>query len=403
MHPETFFDPSINDCSVTFADGELCESADKCVIDSVCSQGVCLGQSKTCTDASLCTRDLCRPSDGQCVFLEDESICDDDNPCTVDVCTETGCSHESLPNGVACDDGDECSLNDACFAGTCRGATLPNGRACNDGDSCTIDDRCTDGKCSGQSIIAAAEEGDIVFSYDLEPWPTRAFLHRREVALSRDGTLLGLDHLSPTDVGDLGLIHQLFALKQCGTDVYPPFSYRPADANSWVRYVRRAVLIDPFNRTRLIVGVRQLPSDGFRPETTSYTVDADGTVLSSAIRVLGGETGWSMTPDGSFIYGVILPSRDGPPPDGETVRDTLAIVRQDRDGQILWRHDRPAVEWAEFLGVAGPRVLFWSEGRFGALDFATGAPVWSRSTSVITKELSLSTQLDLGVAARARS
>ena len=37
------FDPTTNQCQTTFADGNPCESADRCIIDSFCSQGVCLG------------------------------------------------------------------------------------------------------------------------------------------------------------------------------------------------------------------------------------------------------------------------------------------------------------------------------------------------------------------------
>jgi hypothetical protein len=394
------FDPSQNRCLTSFADGTPCQPADACIIDAVCSQGVCLGRSKTCDDGSVCTEDLCRQSDGECVFFEDSSACDDDNPCTADGCAEEGCFHEPLPNGTACDDRDECTLNDACFAGVCRGATLPDGESCDDDDSCTIRDRCEAGRCTGDSIVEPAQEGDIVFSYPLRQWDQRAFLHRREVSLSDDGVLVGLDHLSTN--GQTGLIHVVFAMEQCGTEAHPAFTYRPADSQSWVQFVRRAVMIDQRDRTRLIVGVRQLPENGFRPETTSYFIDDDGEIISSAIRTLGGETGWSLTPDGSFTWGVVLPTSDGPPPPGEASRDVLTIAREDRDGAILWRYDRATTNWAEFLGVAGPRVLYWSNGRFGALDFATGAPVWSQPTPFIPKEMALSTQLDLGVARAGR-
>jgi len=191
-------------------------------------------------------------------------------------------------------------------------------------------------------------------------------------------------------------------MEQCGSEAHAPFTYRPADSQSWVQFVRRAVLIDQWSRVRLIVGVRQLPSNGFRPETTSYFLDGAGNVLSSSIRELGGQTGWSLTPDGSFTWGVVLPTSDGPPPVGQEPRDVLTIVREDRDGEILWRYDRSTANWAEFLGVAGPRVLFWSEGRFGAVDFATGAPVWSQPTEFIPKEMALSTNLDMGVARSGR-
>lgn len=390
------FDPAQNACVTEFADGTPCEPADACIIDAFCSRGVCLGRSKTCDDGSVCTTDLCRQSDGECVFFANETACEDDNPCTADACGEEGCLHEPIPNGVACDDGDECTVNDACFAGVCRGATLPDGQSCDDDNSCTVNDRCEAGRCTGDNLVHDAAEGEIVFSYPLQEWEERAFLHRREVSLSDDGALVGLDHLS-TD-GQTGLIHVIFAMEQCGSPAFSPFTYRPADSQSWVQFVRRAVMIDERSRTRLIVGVRQLPDNGFRPETTSYMLDDAGNVLSSSIRSLGGQTGWSLTPDGSFIWGVVLPTRDGPPPPGEISEDVLTIAREDREGNILWQYGRSTTNWAEFLGVAGPRVLYWSNGRFGALDFATGAPVWSQPTPFIPKEMALSTQLDLGVA-----
>ena len=82
----------------------------------------------------------------------------------------------------------------------------------------------------------------------------------------------------------------------------------------------------------------------------------------------------------------------------DDARQNLVIVRGDRANRPLWRHERSSEFWSEFLGVAGPRVLFWSEGRFGALDFNTGAQVWSQETAFITSEIALSTQLNLGVA-----
>jgi hypothetical protein len=66
-------------------------------------------------------------------------------------------------------------------------------------------------------------------------------------------------------------------------------------------------------------------------------------------------------------------------------------------GNVLWRHERQADDWAEFLGVAGPRVLFFAKGRFGALDFNTGQTVWSTATVHTAKEMALSTDLNLGV------
>lgn len=388
------FDAEKNECVHTFADGLSCEAADKCIVEAVCSQGVCLGRSKVCNDHDACTRDFCRQSTGECVFITDPNACDDNNPCTADSCNASGCRHEPVLNGTPCDLGDACTRGAACFAGTCRGTTVADGSPCDDHDSCTVDDRCRAGVCAGRSIIQGAREGDVVFTYNLTPWP-RAFLHRREVSMSDDGIFYGLDHLPLTNPP--GLSHVAFAMKQCGSEVYQ-FAYRPPDSHVFVRYVRREMQLQTDNKLRLVVGVRQLIEDGFRPETTTYVIDEAGNAQLSQIQTLGGETGRALLPDGSHIFGVIWPLTSGPPTPEMDSRQNLVVVRQDRAGNVLWRHERDSSEWAEFLGVAGPRVLFWARGRFGALDFNTGHTVWSSNTPHITKEMALSTNLNLGVA-----
>lgn len=381
------FDPESNTCIIEFADGTPCTSADRCIVDSVCSEGVCLGRPKACGDGNICTRDSCRQSDGECVFQPDDSACDDGNPCTADACSEAGCLHEPVVAGTECDDGDMCSTLDACLAGECVGVPLPDDTPCDDGNSCTVATSCQSGRCVGENIIDRAEEGQIVFEIGLQPWPTPAFLHRREVSMTPEGVVVGLDHLTRNDGG---LIHDITAYAQCGTEAFS-FTYLPDNTNSLVRFVRRALQIDASGGVEVIVGVRQLQENGFRPETTRYRLSPNGDAVSSSIGTLGGETGWSLTPDGSFIFGVIQP------PTGQGSSDTLNIVRFDREGVRLWQNTRNTGDWAEFLGVAGPRVLFWSEGRFGALDFATGALVWSQLTPFIPKEMALSTTLNLGV------
>ena len=388
------FDPVTQSCSHTFADGTPCEPADKCVLNAICSQGVCLGEPKICDDNSMCTRDLCRQTDGECIFLPNEVACDDGNPCTEDICLAEGCQYEQLPSGTPCDDMDECTSLDACFAGECLGNGAPDGSACDDHNSCTTGDTCFGGVCTGESIIDPAAEGDLVFSYPLTEWPS-AFLHRREVSLGTDGSFFGLDHLRLENPA--GLTHVIFSMNQCGSDVYE-FAYRPPDTHVLVRYVRREMQLTEDNKLRVVVGVRQLPENGFDPQTTMYVLDETGGVQLSRIQELGGETGRSLLPDGSHIYGVIWPIDNGNIAQGIPSTQNLVIVREDSAGNVLWRHERSTLEWAEFLGVAGPRVLFWSSGRFAALDFNTGALVWSRETPFITKEMALSTELNLGIA-----
>ncbi|MCA9553588.1 MAG: PQQ-binding-like beta-propeller repeat protein [Myxococcales bacterium] len=393
---EDWFDTDTSECRHRFADGLTCFPADKCIIDAVCSQGVCLGRQKTCDDNSACTRDYCRQIDGECLFIEDASTCDDGNDCTFDSCNAQGCQHENLPSGEACDDDDLCTVADACFQGACVGRGVREGEACDDSDSCTTGDTCLSGVCTGQSIVDPTQEGDVVFTYPLINWPSGAFLHRREVSMSRESSVFyGLDHLRLPN--DEGLTHVVFAMNQCGSDVYQ-FSYRPPDAHVLVSYVRRGIQIGQNDLVRMYVGVRQRPQDGYEPQTTTYLLDRTGQVLASGVQTLGGETGRSLLPDGSHIYGVIWPLTQGAPTAEDPARQNLVIVREDVQGNVLWRHERTSEDWAEFLGVAGPRVLFWANGRFGALDFNTGAQVWSQPTAVITKEMALSTDLNLGVA-----
>ena len=387
------FDTTSNTCIHPFRDGVLCESLDRCIIEGRCSQGVCLGQPKICDDNNPCTADFCRQSDGTCLFEEQASICDDDNPCTTDSCGENGCSHTPVQSGTTCDDGDLCTVNDACFSGRCTGAGLGDGTACDDGDSCTHSDTCQQGVCTGESLITPTREGDIVFTFPLPPSAERAFLHRREVSLGESGVFYGLDHFNLPNAA--GLKHVVFAMEQCGSRVYE-FEYVPPDANVIVSFVRRAVQVDTNDILRLVVGVRQRPENGFRPQTTTYVLDGAGTETLTQIQRLGGETGRSLLPDGSEVFGVIFPLTEGPPIN-EPSRQNLVIVREDVRGFPLWRHDRSSGEWAEFLGVAGPRVLFWSEGRFGALDFNTGAPAWTRGTPFTSDEMALSAALNIGI------
>jgi outer membrane protein assembly factor BamB len=390
---EDWFDVDLADCRHRFADGAPCEPRDRCVVDATCSQGVCLGRSKVCQDDSVCTRDLCRQVDGECLFLSAPDVCEDDNPCTADRCGPEGCAHEPVANGTGCDDGDACTRGDACFQGVCRGSGALDGEACDDRDSCTTDDRCAAGRCRGRSILDGVPEGQTVFTFPLADWP-QAFLHRREVSMGDDGVHYSMDH-RPVPGG--GLIHVIDAFRQCGTVKYE-FSYQPPTSHVFVSYVRREMQVQPDGTLRIVVGIRQRPEVGFLPQTTSYVLDPAGTIRASVVDAPGGETGRSLLPDGSNIYGVIYPLNRGPIENRADARQNLVVVREDRDGNVLWRHERSTGEWAEFLGTAGPRVLFWANQRWGALDFNTGDPVWESATPYIADQMALSTQLNLGLA-----
>ncbi|MCC7385477.1 MAG: choice-of-anchor D domain-containing protein [Deltaproteobacteria bacterium] len=391
---EDWFDTDIAQCRHRFDDGRSCQPADRCIVDAICSQGVCLGASKVCRDDSVCTRDLCRQLDGECRFIEDPGACDDSNPCTADSCDSSGCVNEALPSGSRCDDGDSCTSGDSCFAGVCTGAGIPNGSECDDSDSCTEGDVCLDGVCGGHSVLSQRAEGEVVFEYPLAVWDG-AFLHRREVSLTDDGILIGMDHLPLFDPP--GLTHQIFTMKQCGTREFE-FAYRPPDAHVFVSFVRREMQLQPDNTLRLVVGIRQTRDQGFLPQTTTYVIDGAGNVKLSRIQTLGGETGRALLPDGSHIFALVWPLSPDPVPENQDPSQNLIVVREDLNGDVLWRHERTSGLWAEFLGVAGPRVLYWANDSWGALDFNTGQVVWQSPTPFISDTMALSTDLNLGLA-----
>ncbi|MFO0727202.1 MAG: hypothetical protein U1E65_25715 [Myxococcota bacterium] len=389
------FDTDLAACKHSFDDGHSCQPADRCVINARCQQGVCLGEQKLCHDDSICTRDLCRQIDGECRFIPDLSACDDHNPCTADSCGPSGCEHEPLPNGTGCDDHDGCTTDDACFAGNCVGQGQPDGQPCDDGDSCTAGDTCRAGHCAGHSITATVPEGQIAFVYPLVTWDG-AFIHRREVSLDDEtGIFYGMDHLPLFDPP--GLTHVVFAMEQCGS-IHYEFSYRPPDSHVFVSHVRREMQLTADGQIRIVVGIRQTRDQGFEPQTTTYILDPEGNVRTSKIEVAGGETGRSLLPDGSHIFAVVWPLQTGPIPMDVDPLQNLVVVREDRDGNSLWRHERSSGEWAEFLGTAGPRVLFWANDNWGALDFNTGQLVWSSPTPFIADQMALSTGLNLGLA-----
>jgi hypothetical protein len=203
-----------------------------------------------------------------------------------------------------------------------------------------------------------------------------------------------MDHL---DLGEPapGLAHVIFAFEQCGTPVYE-FTYRPPDSHVYVRYVAREMQLDPNNAIRIVVGVRNIEENGFGLLTTTYLLDADASVRSSNIQATGAELGRSLLNDGSHIFGILWPTNDEIPPDGNPEQN-LILSRTDVSGALLWKHERAADHWAHFLGVAGPRVLFWARGRFGALDYNTGATVWSEPTLFVSDEMALHTGLNLGI------
>jgi len=158
-------DPATGECSfVPKHEGFLCDDADLCSVNSICSDGACAGgEPINCNDGNPCTDDGCDPELGcthahNAVACDDGDICtlgdacadgscqpgsallgcDDGNPCTEDSCLpDAGCTHAAAPlDGLQCDDENACTLPGACAAGDCVGAALAD---CDDGNVCTTD------------------------------------------------------------------------------------------------------------------------------------------------------------------------------------------------------------------------------------------------------------------------
>ncbi|RME21121.1 MAG: hypothetical protein D6806_15245, partial [Deltaproteobacteria bacterium] len=92
-------------CS-TLPDGSACNDGDPCTVNDVCSAGACSGTPKNCSDGNVCTDDACNPADGCCTHTTDAGGCNDGDPCTVnDVCSNGVCG--GTPKD--CSDGNVCT------------------------------------------------------------------------------------------------------------------------------------------------------------------------------------------------------------------------------------------------------------------------------------------------------
>jgi hypothetical protein len=116
-------------------EGELCNDADLCSVNSTCTSGQCEGTAKVCSDDFACTQNYCDQDTGDCTSTATDSSCDDSNLCTVDVCSRTdGCLNTATPDWSSCSDDDDY----ACFTGTCEtlavNDTCPKATALTEGE-----------------------------------------------------------------------------------------------------------------------------------------------------------------------------------------------------------------------------------------------------------------------------
>lgn len=196
-----FCDEWLNICIVAPAiDGTECDPGDKCVQDSVCLAGACVGTGVSCDDGNVCTNDSCNPALG-CSHINNQATCSDGNPCTDgDTCINGTC--RAGTNSCTCDDDPDCAdyndanvcngtircigskcvidqttvkkcpaIDDPCIdnlcvpeTGKCVETPVNEGAMCDDLDSCTVNDVCRGGVCAGD---AAQCDDDNVCTADL--------------------------------------------------------------------------------------------------------------------------------------------------------------------------------------------------------------------------------------------
>ena len=122
--------PGLSDCDGSAANG--CETdvsvdsnncggcnhacnSEACLINAVCSNGVCTGQPM-CDDGIACTTDTCTAiGPGACSYSPNDSACNDGNLCTTDFCDGfLGCQFVPVSEGVSC------GTNLTCQGGVCK-------------------------------------------------------------------------------------------------------------------------------------------------------------------------------------------------------------------------------------------------------------------------------------------
>ncbi len=118
-------DPQTGACiHIPVANGTACTSANQCLLNPTCFNGVCGGTAA--------------------------KLCNDNNPCTIDTCTtSTGACKFTPISGGTCNDGNACTLNDTCVSGVCKGTP----KNCSDNNVCSTDtcDTAT-GVCSSTPV-----------------------------------------------------------------------------------------------------------------------------------------------------------------------------------------------------------------------------------------------------------
>ncbi len=154
-------------CSVVPAtDSTGCSSDNPCLINSQCSNGLCIGQEKDCFFAPVpneCFVASCNPESGLCEPQpgnEGKSCTDGSDLCTVDkTCSDGSCVAGTPKNCSSLNQGCEAGLCDP-GTGDCKAIPIPNGASCNDHNGCTTGELCTSGLCGGGTVTMACVDND---------------------------------------------------------------------------------------------------------------------------------------------------------------------------------------------------------------------------------------------------
>ena len=142
--------------------GTNCTSANRCLYDTYCDSGVCVGTAEVCDQLVCRGPPTCDTFTGMCVASAITSgPCDDGNPCT----QGTTCGITSICAGgtpaISCGTPPTCFVYTllALNSTTCVCSLVPlNNTACDDGNACTDDDFCNAGVCAGTPVTCPGDD-----------------------------------------------------------------------------------------------------------------------------------------------------------------------------------------------------------------------------------------------------
>lgn len=144
------FDDALERCVETpVTDGTDCASDDRCLVDTRCEAGQCVGRALDCDDGNACTDDVCNAERG-CESAP-AAPCPGDGACMEGVCDPAaGCGLAPRADGESCGERYSCTEVQVCLAGACVARTPPDGYVCAEATPCQAA-----GRCEGQTCVRA--------------------------------------------------------------------------------------------------------------------------------------------------------------------------------------------------------------------------------------------------------